>query len=87
MSVGRAACYAMVSRRDKDCLCASGAEVAEPAQRATELARGAEACSMQGHRGRRLSYSNDERGATTGEGALLRHVFDRTTFYTMNFEL
>ena len=29
----------MVSRRDKHCLCATGAEVAEPAQRATELAR------------------------------------------------
>ena len=29
----------LVSRRDKHCLCASGAEVAEPAQRATELAR------------------------------------------------
>ena len=30
--------HAMVSRRDKHCLCASGAEVAEPAQCATELA-------------------------------------------------
>ena len=30
---------AMVSRRDKHCISASGAEVAEPAQRATELAR------------------------------------------------
>ena len=29
----------MVSRRDKHCLSASGAEVAEPAQRTTELAR------------------------------------------------
>ena len=41
----------MVSRRDKDCFCASGAEVAEPAQRATELARRRRR-GLQGHRGR-----------------------------------
>ena len=35
----------------KHCICASGAEVAEPAQRATELARRR---GLQGHRGRRL---------------------------------
>ena len=39
----------LVSRRDKHCLSASGAEVAEPAQRATELARRR---GLQGHRGR-----------------------------------
>ena len=37
---------ATVSRRDKLCLSAFGAEVAEPAQRATELARRR---GLQGH--------------------------------------
>ena len=46
---GRYRQRAMVSRRDKHCLCASGAEVAEPSQRATELARRR---GLQGHRGR-----------------------------------
>ena len=36
--------HAQVSRRDKLCLSAFGAEVAEPAQRATELARRRGAC-------------------------------------------
>ena len=42
--------HAMVSRRDKHCLCASGAEVAEPAQRATKLV--AQRRGLQGHPGR-----------------------------------
>ena len=36
--------HATVSRRDKHCLSAFGAEVAEPAQRATELARRRGSC-------------------------------------------
>ena len=53
----------MVSRRDKHCLSASGAEVAEPAQRATELARRR---GLQGHRGADLGAISPGRAAAGG---------------------
>ena len=55
----------MVSRRDKHCLwlCASGAEVAEPTQRATELARRRGICSYAALGARAIVHLEADLGA------------------------